>query len=420
MRVDLLHIVVVLFLCIASIAQAQTLTSYLQNKNISNEACTRYHGLLDGAYELEMMLCGDKGAYKMLSSNDIYMLEVEGVNDQIELYEWDERNQHSGVITLTKSDIGYEGRWMHTESQSGYDFKIFENHKNVNTTSPCLTSFSGLLGDELVDIIIHHVTSEIEIIKRYGNRKRYITSFDCQNSGEHCIKKKAIVEGFDGLTHIEILEGKNNRHKLIPYNGKVRGTATELTLGYKVQNEVKTYADYQSLLFAEYPMFGIQSIDKYLLQMQIEWIKNTSQDLRELYAKEDAIIVDDRLQFQSFSWIDVEVWTSEYISGVQYQQCSWEKEVLARAFHYSLEKKEALPLTYLWKEGFTPDQYAYQQGMENNDADTWLMGHDAMYRVYFDRINGVQRDEYPYADLRSYIDRGSWLDRLLDENKIKR
>ncbi|MEJ6692629.1 MAG: hypothetical protein QNL00_03445, partial [Saprospiraceae bacterium] len=55
----------------------------------------------------------------------------------------------------------------------------------------------------------------------------------------------------------------------------------------------------------------------------------------------------------------------------------------------------------------------------DNENSTWVVGHDGIYKIYFDRVKGIQREPYLYSDLAQYIDRGSWLDNLVDQDKIK-
>jgi len=54
----------------------------------------------------------------------------------------------------------------------------------------------------------------------------------------------------------------------------------------------------------------------------------------------------------------------------------------------------------------------------DNENSTWVVGYDGIYKIYFDRVKGIQRESYLYSDLTQYIDRGSWLDKLVDQDKI--
>jgi len=42
-----------------------------------------------------------------------------------------------------------------------------------------------------------------------------------------------------------------------------------------------------------------------------------------------------------------------------------------------------------------------------------------LIKVYFDRVTGTQRETFLYSDLKENIDKRSWLNKLLDEGKIK-
>ena len=170
------------------------------------------------------------------------------------------------------------------------------------------------------------------------------------------------------------------------------------------------------MLLAEYATFNDKNLNKYLNKVQAHWIKSTSTKLRELHKADSTEIVSDRLKHQASSWIDIELWTEDFISGVQYNQYNWQPEVEASAFAYHIDKSKAVTLTDVWDNDWNLTNL---DSTMDNENSTWVVGRDGIYKVYFDRVKGIQREPYFYSDIAKYIDGGSWLDKLLDQDKIK-
>ena len=111
-----------------NICNAQSLQEYYKTIHTSTEDCISYDGLLDEVFPLEMLICGDKGVYKMKSSSDMYSLSIEVDSATIEMVEEDSQGRSSGYITLAKSDNGFSGEWNQIESAARYSFKIGRAH----------------------------------------------------------------------------------------------------------------------------------------------------------------------------------------------------------------------------------------------------------------------------------------------------
>jgi len=73
-KISYLHIVLLL---LASTTQAQSLTEYYKSLHGTTDGCKSFAGVLDETFDLELLICGDKGVYKMNSSSDIYNLNIE-------------------------------------------------------------------------------------------------------------------------------------------------------------------------------------------------------------------------------------------------------------------------------------------------------------------------------------------------------
>lgn len=398
------------------VVHGQSISTYLQSIDIDTLLCTSFTGLLDDNFEFDMMLCDSVGAYKMKSSNDIYVIEIENINDGLELTEWYDKNQLTGTIILKKNNANnYSGRWHHPDQPINYNIAIstkpLENQDIISESK-----YSGVLDDKLVYIKINHEENTLQIIERYGSLKILKVTYECND--QNCKKLSADIKGFDGVDKIEILEGEKQSYKLISFLNGNRKDINQLTLQNYISQQRKSYCDFRSMITAEYPQIGNKELDQYLSSLQLEWIKNTSLKLRTLYNIKEDVIPSERLKYQAYTWIDIELWTKDFISGIIYHQYSWQTNIEAIAFHYDISKSEELTLDNVWSKGFSPEQYAYQQGVENNH-DTWLISRQSLNRVYFDIIKGVQRDVYPYKDINNYIDKGSWLDKLLKDEKIK-
>jgi len=73
-------------------------------------------------------------------------------------------------------------------------------------------------------------------------------------------------------------------------------------------------------------------------------------------------------------------------------------------------------LNSVWKDNWSNDKLVSKIDNENS---TWVVNRSGIDKVYFDRVTGTQRETFLYSDLKENIDKRSWLNKLLDEGKIK-
>ena len=409
------HIItaVIIFTALA-VSKAQSLQEYYKSIHTSTEGCKTYEGILDEVFPLEMLICGDIGVYKMKSSSDIYKLSLETDGHTVEMIEEDSQGRNSGYISLIKSINGYSGEWKQIESAARYSFSIFEKGSELESSPNYITKLSGVIRSRLVNIKIDHANGSVEIQEKYGLQGRYKSEYTCKD--DECNKVVIQPEGIIGVSSVEIYKDKSGDFKMIVFTADQNREASDLQIVTQVQKKTKAYSDYRSMILAEYATFNDEDLDKYLNKVQANWIKSTSYKLRELHKADPTEIVSDRLKHQASSWIDIELWTEDFISGVQYKQYNWQAEVEATAFAYHIDKSKAVSLKDVWDNDWDITKI---KGTIDNENSTWVVGRDGLYKIYFDRIKGVQREMYQYNDLAQHIDGGSWLDKLLDRDKIK-
>ena len=405
---------VAIFFTALTISSAQSLQEYYKALHTSTEGCKTYDGLLDEVFPLEMIICGEQGAYKMKSSADIYNLSIESKDGLMEMVEEDNEGRNSGYISLTKSINGFAGEWRQIESAAAYSFSIYDRKIKEDYSSNYFTKLSGKIRSRLVNISIDHSNGSVEIQEQYGLQSRYKSEYTCND--DKCNKIKVNPEGIIGVSSVEIYKDKGNTYKMIVLTVDQNRETSDLEVISQVQKKTKAYSDYRSMILAEYATFNDKDLDKYLNRVQANWIKETSIKLRDIHKSDPTEIVSDRLKHQASSWIDIEVWTEDFISGVQYKQYNWQSEVEATSFAYYTDKSKAVFLTDVWDDEWNLNQL---ESKIDNKNSTWLVGRNGIYKIYFDRIKGVQRESYPYTDLAQHIDRGSWLDKLLDQDQIK-
>ncbi|MDA9301214.1 hypothetical protein N9Q30_00075 [bacterium] len=397
-----------------NICNAQSLQEYYKTIHTSTEDCISYDGLLDEVFPLEMLICGDKGVYKMKSSSDMYSLSIEVDSDTIEMVEEDSQGRSSGYITLTKSDNGFSGEWNQIESAAKYSFTINQDVHEDELTPYYITRLSGIIRSRIVNINIDHTNGTLEIQEKYGLQGRYKSEYICKD--KKCNNVILKPEGIIGVSSVEIYKDKSSDYKMIVLTADQNREITELQILTQIKKKTKAYSDYRSMLLAEYAKFNDKNLDTYLKKKQAHWIKSTSINLRKFYKADSTEIVSDRLKYQASSWIDIELWTEDFISGIQYKQYNWQPEVEVSAFAYNIDKSKAVTLTDVWDKDWNLTNL---DSTIDNENSTWVVGHDGIYKIYFDRVKGIQREPYLYSDLAQYIDRGSWLDNLVDQDKIK-
>lgn len=393
---------------------AQSLAEHYKALNETTEGCQEYNGTLDEAFELEMLICGDQGVYKMKSSSDIYNITIEENDGAIEIIEEDSQGRTSGYITLSKNKKGYTGTWRQIESAARYSFDLENPESKEDFSTIYITKLSGVIRSRLVYINIDHANENVEIQERFGLQGRYKSTYTCKD--DKCNKVIIQPEGIIGVSSVELYKDSKGVYKMIVLSADQNREVSDLEVLTQVQKKTKAYSDYRSMILAEYATFGDKDLDKYLDRLQANWIKKTSSELRELHKADPIEIVSDRLKHQASSWIDIELWTDDFISGVQYKQYNWKPEVEASAFAYHIDKSKRVKLSDVWDNDW---DLSNLESEIDNENSTWVVGRDGLHKIYFDRISGVQRETHSYSDLMKNINGRSWLNKLLDQGKIK-
>lgn len=390
----------------------QHLLQHLESLSIDPKSCDHYHGYMDDRFALNAYLCDSAGAYQIESSKEIYTLDIEHIGTTLELTEWDEREQQSAIITLANSDGGYAGEWYHATLPSKYSFVLSSTPQEIDSKI-LLATYSSIIEDEVVSIHLNHTTMQITLSQKYNDGKIYTSTFTCDDTD--CRKMIADVTGFDSFDSITIRKLNNGNYKLTTFLDGDRKKTIKLFPEELIYSASKNYMDYRSMLSAEYPNFKHKALNKYLMSLQIDWIKKTSQYLRALYQHDDAVITDDRLRNQAFSWIEIEMWSDRFISGVRYIQTTWNEKVDAEAFHYLIDKEQEVELSEIW----TSELQSKESQEIAEKAGTWLVGLDGIYHIYFDRVRGVQRSKLPADDVKSRLRDDNWLQSLVNDHIIR-
>lgn len=368
-----------------------------EHLGVEAQQCEVYHGTMDEYYDMQVMICGDRGAYKMKSSHHIYDLEVERSGDQLEWSEWHNGEDLVAFFLLNKNSNGWEGKWENASSRTSYEV-LLQKEKKRKKVIPYITRYESTIDGKDYLIDVNHVDAEIAIIEKYNSTHKIVAPYTCLD--KDCNKLVANIEEWN-IQKLE-LQTTGKKQKLTTYKSGKKDKSENAALVYDIARGTLAFSDFRSMIYAEYPVLQIKSFDSQIKSKMAKWVQATSKGIKTQYKNNPEQSASDRLSIRANTWVDIWHWGERMISGVIYEQHSWDGAVTSMPFHYDIENNQWLELSN-----------------EVSELKNIVACADGIFTTQFDRINGVVKERMSSAEARTAINEKSWLGKFINQKIVK-
>lgn len=387
---------VILSISAISNLSSQALAEHL---GVQEESCQTYYGYMDGYYSLKALICEDRGAYKMNSSHHIYDLEVdENTDSQMEWTEWCGDDELVASIHLSKNAEEWHGSWHQSATETTYDIQLSKS-KSRKKTVPYLRRYTSQIDKKEIFIDVNTVDQSISIAEANNRLATQNGVFRCVD--DLCQTKTAKLS-LGKVDSLVIKSDKKDALRISTFANGVKQKEIKAKSLYAIDMGTLAFSDFGSMLNATYPVLQEAKFDSWIKKNMAQWIQQTSKMLKKKYPLPITPSAEDRLAHQAHSWAEVWHWGERFVSGVIYEQLSWDGEVVSKPFHYDLKNEQALEI---------------DNALGNNKAI--VLTADGVYTTHFDRIYGVQNEKIAATQLSELAKSQSWIDEFLDQKIVK-
>lgn len=350
---------ILLFFCTVSyscLSQSDIITAD-SKKQIDAGKTVLFEGLLDSYHPIKMALVFDgedcSGSYTLLSSDINFSLEGDITSDTIiSMIELDDNDQISGYLMGTILDKTIDLTWT--------DVKKLTEH---NLALVRVKSFSDN----------QFVPQEKSLVKIVG--KSYGKRIDLwQNVQEKTIN--IVGDNFpffnfeyrcnDDCTKIESTalhnESKYRAVQMVPFNEEketitfYKKDGTKYLFVGKREETIymkhKTFADYRVMIDLNYPVTRSFKFNQWIESNINEVQQNIINEINGKLLHDQGDLPEERYQYESYSWYDIDYISADIISGTITHTKSWKSSTDKIAFIFDNKEQKMLDLQDLFKSGF--------------------------------------------------------------------
>jgi hypothetical protein len=358
-----ISLILSLYLLIAQAVYGQSIHSKAEIKEMfpanTRDLWINYlSGTIEGGHTVDMILGTDghtcKGLYTMRNSKITYYFEGNELNQQLRLVETDIDGKATGFFYGKYDGQTFEGLWMNKSKKLALKFHLdFVNSFYDFQPERCrytqwLQFFSGKIHDKPVKLSIKRdqdiYTSELwHDGKKYKDAQPVIGESRITNltfNGTNSIlDNKSIVIDTQDLEKINISNLDEGSYE----------TTQILRSERRMTFDCYEYADQTCRLKCVRPLLTHKNFDAWIEKKCQEWISGSKHDMTS--NKISALNLGDRWSQTADSWVEIDLFLDDMISGRIYFQSSWRNGTVQQAFIYSL--KDSRELTS--KDLFSPD-----------------------------------------------------------------
>jgi hypothetical protein len=330
--------------------------------NIKDLWINTLSGHLDVVHIVDMIIGTDghtcKGLYTMRNSGVTFFFEGDDIDHQLKLVELTSDARMSGFIYGTYDGENLEAQWMNADKNRTMSLKLsfvnsFENHQ----ADKCKQSqwhriFAGKAENK--DIKLHLIKDNLAytaINYEDGNKMKDLmpgkgTRVEIFELGfkNSVFSGKSLVIDTSNLDKISIVHLDDGGYEV----------SSALKLEASLDFECYEYADYHSRLVANKLKSGNKKFDLWLEQKYQSWIEGSIEKLKVSNTK---IGTKDRWIQVAEGWVEVDLFSSDIISGTIYLQTSLHHETEKIPFIYDLKSSKEITLQDIFDNKFDSKEY---------------------------------------------------------------
>ena len=390
-----------------------------------------WKGLLNDSHPITCFVAmRDKeimGYYRLNSSGDVFTLIGEKTKTGFILTEYNKENEALGHIIYSDSipfSIGssYNLNWYNFEKTNVLPMKwIASSYSDYPPASfrPYVVKYSTTNPDRSEESLFIEVINSNEAIVHYNNLKS-------------TWQKRLNLISAENLEFQLDLDGETAEFVSLP--NKLRKRQNDKFSYYKLENKGEfkkiAFASDSFLSDVDYLVLGDESFDSWIEDLVENRKKNVRIELAHLTQNSIENPADVHYNFSWDGWMEIDLLTSQLISGRMVFYQSWVDTFEIIPFNFDLSESELFDIRNEFKNDFNVEDYFHKflstQIMQDKKSaqnrpslapddfkNYTLSEKNLIISNNFDRTFGYQQYYIPYTELKGLIKRNSVLKTLM-------
>ncbi len=343
------------------------LVVFLQSIHIVSAESFVLSGAINQLHAVEISIecpsdnCEGKITY--IKSGLSFELKGTKVNNELSLYEVDDRGDYAGYIVASEEDDLFLGKWYNHDKSMSFDFWAKENpgRKNfqlIYDEYNWLKLFSGKLLKQNSELILQKRGPQLYSGRLffYHKQQSYELSFsklipdgaEFQMIDQYDLQQGTLQIKFTGR------EESNLKAVYITNSGqKIKGSFNQQEA---FGTRCLEYADYAHSYGITVPVINDEDFDSWLQNALVSWLAKGQKKLKTLSESPESLNPQKRSKHQFYGWLQVKMLSDFLISGQVFFTNSWEAPVEVWTFNYNLDGNKSISITDFFRYGFNADR----------------------------------------------------------------
>lgn len=331
--------------------------------HVKNLWINNLSGTLDNKHRVDMIIGTDgeqcKGLYTMRNSGETFFFEGDNLNGELKLVELAGGFKTSGFIVGHYDGASFNGQWMNVDKDISLDLDLnLESQVGVLNPNACINEawyrlYSGKIESENARLLLVKENKSFKLFC-YLDSLRFVDIIPVKNRSVEMLtpdfksdmwKQYSIIVDANDLKQVKLVRASGGDFELI----------TILKEAAFLDLECFEYADYYSRLVVERPVSDNKKFNKWIESKLMHWMQDNIEDLKEI--KKDDIGTKDRWIQYIDGWVEIDLFTGDFISGTVYLQSSLKVGTQKIPFIYDLRFGKELKLQDLFVKEFNAKDY---------------------------------------------------------------
>ncbi len=384
-----------------------------------------FEGSLDKVHHIQMVLgVHDNtvlGYYEFVKTRLRFELEGEYKENILELIETDQDDQTSGYFILKDENESLSGEWSHINHET----KIFTQLNRVNNfknKSICkknnwTKNYNGVLDGGNVELSLVTIGGQLEQAYFSLENIRFLLPIEQINKNEYSANMTAVTSLYESM--IIKYQADNTCDITLLKDGQSM-FATTLKLYDELNFECFEEMEYATSIKAVYPVISEVRFNEWIGNEITQWSKVNQNEMSNLLANDPGLIPSDRYKYEANIWVDIHLFSKQFISGLITYQCSWKSSNKREAFIFDRAQKSFVDPSNLFngnqnkffenlisrhKIEYPPFQEKLiRKWLENQNFDHISLTQDGVnLNTEFSTIFGSKTIFVPFAELGDYF-----------------
>ncbi len=331
--------------------------------NLKNLWINNLSGTLDGKHRVDMIIGTDgqmcKGLYMMHASGESFFFEGDNNKRELKLVEMTPDHKATGFISGHYDGTNFSGQWTNMDKSMYLNLELSNAPQTADKyKASCLNDiwyrlYSGKMNNDVVRLL---VVKENKIFKLicYMDILKMVDVIPAKNRQLEMLKPNFTSPGWEN-NFILVDTSALQQVRIVQPSGHDFDLQAILKVADGLDFECFEYADYHTRLFVERPISTNKKFNKWIETKMTHWLEENLYDLKRI--KRDQIGTKERWIQYAEGWVEIDLFTGDYISGTIYLQSSLKPNTKKIPFMYDLKQSKEMKLQDLFNKEFDVKDY---------------------------------------------------------------